>query len=422
MNRTRLTILVVCSLLVLSFATAVEAEFKRNYTIAKKSFEDEKYQKAVEKFQDAINDNPASAARVKIYGMRYDSYIPHYYLGEAYFRQNDCESAMAAWEKSLQAGVIQGQDEFGSLQANMASCQSAVVEAVDVSGIAAQAGTEIAALESANRDFSGLQNESLLRREWANRWQPELTRSERLVQSLNQRLATATTDSDAGAIEAIINEAKRAVSAITGTERLAQTQIQTLQSQSQEAERVARDNARRELQNTTRLAKAAEAHEGGTTQMSSLWADLKRQVTVGESLGETASVVNIREQTQIIGNVLRRYNLSVQDWQAQQKSIADRTPPPDLKRIAEVYFSGDYQSTADTANPDGFSKDRAKIQALLFRAAANFHLYVRSGEQETAILRQVQSDIRAIKQMNQGFSPYIAAFSPRFLSLFKQTS
>lgn len=422
MGRIKLISVIICALLVVFFAATAEAEFKRNYTLAKKSFEDEDYAKAIDKFQDAIKDNPSSAARVKIYGMRYDSYIPHYFLGESYFRQNDCASAMAAWEKSLQAGVIQGLDEYASLQKSMASCQVQVVEAVDVSGIAAQAGSDIAALESANRKFSGLQNENLLKPEWAAKWQPELTRSEQLVQSLKQRLATATNDSDADTIESISNEARSAVSALTGTENLAQAQIKALQSQGLEAQRLARENARRELQNTTRMANAAQAYEGGTTQMSSLWADLKRQVTVGESLGETASVVNIKEQTQIIGNVLRRYNLSVQDWQAQQKSIADRTPPPDLKRIAEVYFSGDYKSAANLADPGGFSKDRAKIQALLFRAAANYHLYVRSGEQEKAILRQVQNDIRAIKQMNKSFSPYIAAFSPRFLSLFKQTS
>jgi hypothetical protein len=113
--------------------------------------------------------------------------------------------------------------------------------------------------------------------------------------------------------------------------------------------------------------------------------------------------------------------LSVQDWQAQQQSIADRTPPPDLKRIAEAYFAGDYETVTELADPESFSKDRTRIQALLFRAAANHKLYVRSGEKQSATLRQVQSDIRSIKQMNSRFSPYIAAFSPRFLVLFKQT-
>lgn len=422
MKRVRFTFILACTAMMLVSVSTAQAEFKRNYTQAKKSFEDGKYPAAIEKLQDAIKDNPESAARVKIYGMRYDSYIPHYFLGEAYFRQNDCASAMAAWEKALQAGVVQELDEYSSMQTNMAACKVDVVEAVDVSRIAGQAKSEIDALVSANRSFSNLRNENLLKQEWASSWQPELTRSERLAQSLSQRLDSATADSDPDAIEAIINEAKNGVTTLSGTEKLAQAQVKALQSQGAEADRLARESARRELQNAIRQANAVQSYEDGSSQMGTLLGNLQRQVSVGESLGETATAVNLREQTQIIENVLRRYNVSIQNWQAQQKSIADRTPPPDLKRIAEVYFAGDYAAAVQLADPESFNKERAKIQALLFRAAANYKLYVRSGEQEQATLRQVQSDIRDIKKMNSRFSPYIAAFSPRFLALFNQTS
>ncbi|MGA9575460.1 MAG: hypothetical protein WBS20_16080 [Lysobacterales bacterium] len=407
--------------MVLVFATTAEAEFKRNYTLAKKAFEDGDYKDAIDKFQDAIKDNPESAERVKIYGMRYDSYIPQYFLGEAYFRMNDCTSAMAAWNQALQQGVIQNLEEYGSMQKNMATCKVDVVEAVDVSKIAQQAKTQIEALQTVNRSYAKLQNESALKQEWASKWQPELSRSEQLAQSLQQRLQKATTDADPDAIDAIIKEATNAASALTGTEKLAQAQVKAIQSQSAEADRVARENARRELQDTTRLAKAAETYDGANDQMKKLLAELQRQISAGERLGETASPANINEQTQVIDNVLRRYKTAVQDWQAQKQSIADRTPPPELKGIAEAYFAGDYESAVKLASPESFSKERAKIQALLFRAAANYTLYVRSGEQQQATLNQVQNDIRAIKKMNSGFSPYIAAFSPRFLALFKQT-
>jgi tetratricopeptide (TPR) repeat protein len=409
---------IICSLMLAVFVAPVaEAEFKRNYIQGKKSFEDGDYSEAVKKLEAAISDNSESAARVKLYGMRYDSYLPHYYLGEAYFRLNDCTSAMAAWNQALQLGVIQGQDEFRSMQSNMANCEVDVVEKVDVSRIAAEAGSEIDALDAAIESFSGLQNESLLRQEWASRWQPELSTGQQLEQTLRQRLGVATADSDPDAIETIINDAKRGVREVADSERLARVRITTIQSQSAEAERLARESARSELQNAIRLARAAEVFEGSSSNVSSLYADLQRQIGTGENLGATASVLNLQEQTQIISNVLRRYNVSVQNWQAQQRSIAERTPPPGLKRVAEAYFSGDYETVSNLANPDSFDKDRAKIQALLFRAAANHKLFVRSGEQQSATLRQVENDIRAIKRMNSEFSPYIAAFSPRFLAL-----
>lgn len=418
-TRSRPLQLIVCAFLALTLASTVQADFKRDYTLGKKSFEDGDYKDAISKFQDAIKDNPQSEERVKIYGMRFDSYIPHYFLGEAYFKMNDCASAMTAWNKALEIGVVQGLDEYASLQKNMAACRTA---SVDVSKIAQEAKTEIEALQRANRSFAKLQNENALKQEWASKWQPELTRNEQLAQSLLQRLDKARADVDPDAIEAVTNEAKSAAAALVGTEKLAQAQVKTIKEQGAEAERVARENARRDLQNSTRLARAAETFPDANERMKNLLAELQRQISVADGLGDTASSVNLKEQTQVIDNVLRRYKLAVQDWQAQKQSIADRTPPPDLKRIAEAYFAGDYESVVKLASPESFSKDRAKIQALLFRAAANYSLYVRSGERQQAKMTQVQSDIRAIKKINRGFSPYIAAFSPRFLDLFKQTS
>jgi hypothetical protein len=393
------------------------AEFKRDYTVGKKSFEDAEYEDAIEKLKSAIADNPEPAARVKLYGMRFDSYLPHYYLGQAYFKMNDCQSALAAWEQSLSGGVIQDKDEFSQLQADMQTCQS---QSIDVSAIAAEAGGEIDALDTAISSYSQLQKESLLAREWPSRWEPRLTQARQLATTLRQRLDIAVGDVDPDAIEAISDEARQAGSTLNGLERDALAQVQVTRAQNAENERVALETARNGLQEAIRQANAVDKPQGGSAQMNTLLADLNRQVGVGESLGSTASALNINEQTQIIKNVLRRYNLSVQDWQAQQSSIARRKPPEDLKKIADAYFAGEYETTASLADPDGFEEDRAKIQALLFRAAANHKLYVRSGEQQGEILRRVENDIRAIKRMNSSFSPYIAAFSPNFLSLFRQ--
>jgi hypothetical protein len=419
MVRVIFTFMLSCLVLLLAFTTPAEAEFKRNYALAKKSYEDGDYSQAVRQFQDAIKDNPESAERVKLYGMRYDSYIPYYFLGEAYFKLNDCSAAMTAWNQAIKEGVVQSQAEFSSMQANMANCK---VEVIDVSSIAAQAKTEIDGLDSAVNSFASLESSTQLKSEWSSKWKPEVTQGKQLAQTLRQRLAIATQDSDADAIELIINEAKRGVSAMNGSERLAKEQIKAIKAQGAEAQRLALEDAREALRSNILLAKAAEKYQDGNSQMKSLLADLEQQVTIGEGLGATASATNIKEQTQIISNVLRRYNLSIQDWQAQKQSIADRTPPPDLKRLAEAYFAGDYESVAKSADPESFNKNRAKIQALLFRAAANYKLYVRTGEQESGTLRQIENDIRAIKKLDRKFTPYIAAFSPRFLEFFKQTT
>ena len=118
---------------------------------------------------------------------------------------------------------------------------------------------------------------------------------------------------------------------------------------------------------------------------------------------------------------LREYRQVTQEAQNQQRAVALRKPPASLTAIAVAYFSGDYQQTTRLSDPSKYSKQRERIQAHLFRAAARYNLYVLAGEQETKMLRDAEQDIRSIKGIDRAFSPYLAAFSPRFLSLFEKT-
>jgi hypothetical protein len=52
-------------------------------------------------------------------------YLPYYFLGEAYFRQNDCANAVVAWENSTRQGVVRTKNEyFGELQKGSAQCEA----------------------------------------------------------------------------------------------------------------------------------------------------------------------------------------------------------------------------------------------------------------------------------------------------------
>ena len=52
-------------------------------------------------------------------------YLPYYFLGEAYFRQNDCANAVVAWENSTKQGVVRTKSEyFGELQKGNAQCEA----------------------------------------------------------------------------------------------------------------------------------------------------------------------------------------------------------------------------------------------------------------------------------------------------------
>ena len=87
-------------------------------------------------------------------------------------------------------------------------------------------------------------------------------------------------------------------------------------------------------------------------------------------------------------------------------------------RVVGLEFGADDYLT----KPFEFIELLARIQALLFRAAASYRLYMLSGETATQKLQQAQNDIREIKNLSRGFSPYIPAFSPKFLNLFRRSS
>jgi tetratricopeptide (TPR) repeat protein len=419
-NRKRLKILVqgLGLLLAASLAVPALADYKREFYKGKTAFDDGDYSTAISQMNMAISENPEPAERVKLYGMVYIEYLPYFYLGQAYFKMNDCDKAIEAWAQSEARGVISGLGQMAEMQASRGLCNAKVI---DDSGIIRIAQEKIGALDAEIANFAVLENERLLQPEWAGTWGPKLTQGRQLSASLTQRLGQSRSSGDLAGIESVTSEAEDAATNLAAEIRQARAQIASIQSRNNENIRIARDNARRDLQNSIRVAKAADSPDGGTAQMSTLYSELSNLVQVGDNLASTASESNIRQQKQNIDNVLRRYNLARQDWVAQVENIQRQTPPDELKRIAEAFFSGEYERTTQLADLNSVDSDQAKVQMLLFRAAANHKLYVRSGQTREAVLREVKTDIRSIKRINSRFTPYIAAFSPGFLAIFNET-
>jgi tetratricopeptide (TPR) repeat protein len=190
-------------LLSLAIAGPAWADFKRDYGNAVKAIGSGKWDKAAEGLRSAISENPDSAERLRLYGMRFDVYMPHYYLGEALFQQGDCAGAVAAWDEAISRGVIQTQDQFGEMQSNMSSCSGSVV---DVSAIAATATGAINALDAAAKGLAELKGDAAMGSSWST-FESGLNGAQRQVASLGNRLRQAQADKDADAIEAIEREA-----------------------------------------------------------------------------------------------------------------------------------------------------------------------------------------------------------------------
>ena len=399
------------------------ADFKRDYGTGLKALQDGDYQRALVELEKAIEDNPKSAARVRIYGMRFEPYMPHYYLGETRFQTGDCEGAIAAWEEAERQGVVQNQSVYSDLNRNRAECATQVV---DVSGIAATAREAVGALVQSVNRLEDLSGEARLRQEWPRNpdWQAALERSRELAGGLESRLDRAEAGRDADAIEALSAEAgaeNDQVQTVLAAVATRLTEIERRQSQERVAQE--RNEARTELIRATASIRTSLNADIPDPSVQTLGRELedfdRRSATLQANTSASAS--QYRDLSRQINGKIREYRQAVQEFENQQRAIARRTPPEPLRRAAEAYFSGRYTDVARLADPGTFSDTRARVQAHLFRAAASFNLYVLDGETDGALLTQAQNDIRSIKRLDDGFSPYIAAFSPKFVSLFEST-
>jgi hypothetical protein len=417
----------------LVFTVFAHADFKRDYGSGIRDFTKGDYDKAIAALQKAIDQESKAQEKVRIYGMRYEPYMPYFFLGQAKFKNGDCAGALAAFKESLAQEVIQKQEQFSELQTNMVACDSMKV---DVTRIAQSATEAIGSLQDNIDLFAKLESEKLLSSEWTSRWQPELTRARTAVQTLSTRLQTAIDETDEAGIRAIQAEAQTAASAINDAQGLAVARVSTIrQNQAQDASKQLSE-ARQALVRAISTGKAIDIKQG-SAQMGTLQQQLQTLLAQGESTIDSGSTnpKQFRELAQNISNVSRRYNLAEQDWQAEQRqaqlaaeneaaareAAQRRIPPNALKQVAEAYFAGNYESAVSLSNPDSLQEERAKVQALLFRAAASHKIYILSGEMDTQAKQRSEDDIRAIKRLNTNFSPYIAAFSPKFLELFRQT-
>jgi len=106
--------LVAAAMLALGRATAF-ADYRENYEKGIKAIDHNDWGRAMESLRAAVTENSVEGERVLIYGMRYKPYLPHYYLGLAYFSTGNCRAATKAWAESDRQGPVRETAEYGTL-------------------------------------------------------------------------------------------------------------------------------------------------------------------------------------------------------------------------------------------------------------------------------------------------------------------
>ncbi len=421
----KLPVLLAAVLMSVMLSSSLMAAFGTDFLDALDALEDGDYQKAIGKLEKAIKGKDDAGLDQRFYGLVYGNYIPYYYLGQARYKLGDCRGAIEAWNESAKQGVVTGLKEYSTLQAGVTACSGEVVDIPKLAAEAKQAIDSVSSrsgqLQALSSDFRELGSNALYQREWVSRWEPVLKSASQSVGDMESRLSAAASAKDDKAIQVIKSEATTLAGTLVSSMTQATNQIAAIRQQQAGQVVEARKRARRELMQAVASARAQET-VNANAQISQSYTSLMDQADRGEGLSADTPASIQLQQVQSINTAIRRYKVAIQDWRRTEENIAHRTPPADLKQIVIEYLAGNYENTIQMVDPGSFSDDRARIQALLFRAAASYRLFMLSGEKDTQNLQQAQSDIREIKSLRKDFSPYIPAFSPKFLDLFRRSS
>jgi hypothetical protein len=104
-------------------------------------------------------------------------------------------------------------------------------------------------------------------------------------------------------------------------------------------------------------------------------------------------------------------------------TLRERGVHESLEEGVRLYLNGDYQQALTALEPLTGQKDGPlQVHAHVFRAAALYALFVRSGESNAQLRTDALAEIGRAKQLNASFQPSARAFSPRFLSLYRTGS
>jgi hypothetical protein len=108
------------------------ADYKDSYSRGLEAVKDGDWAEVRRRMQEAIADRADAAPRVRLYGQRWEPYVPQYYLGLAAFRQGDCATALQQWKSPANQAVIGSVPALNAEQGkHQASCEQKLAQNTD---------------------------------------------------------------------------------------------------------------------------------------------------------------------------------------------------------------------------------------------------------------------------------------------------
>jgi outer membrane biosynthesis protein TonB len=110
--------------LALLVPASAQADFKQSYARGKEAAAGGRWSEVEARMREAIAEQGEAQARVRIYGMRFEPYVPQYYLGLAAYRQGNCAEALRNWRDAGTAQIVAGDSALqGVIDEGVAECR-----------------------------------------------------------------------------------------------------------------------------------------------------------------------------------------------------------------------------------------------------------------------------------------------------------
>jgi hypothetical protein len=157
-------------LLALAAGSSARADYRDSYRRGIEAAEKGRWTEAATHLRAAAAEQPKEGERVKLYGMRFEEYLPHFQLGQALFQSGDCEGALRAFGVSQGQGVVQTSPSFRMLERSRTECQKRLASqrpAVPPAAAAHKAAlADLARAVEAGRTVAALEAEPALGAAW----------------------------------------------------------------------------------------------------------------------------------------------------------------------------------------------------------------------------------------------------------------
>jgi hypothetical protein len=381
-------------------ASSSFGDFKETYKKGLEAVESKKWTDVARLMQQAIAEKPREGESIRLYGQRFETYLPHYYLGIALQASGDCEGAVKALRESEGQGAIRKSGEYKNLTKVRASCEAQMAKlppsTLSTPSAAKATGPDPSAVAQATREaeadikraedslatLAPLESDPQLAKVWGQDpgLGPTVQKARDHLAQASARLGEGRAKQDLGLLQQARVSGKHSADLAEGVKGEAGRKRSELRSAQFKAE----EEARRKTVATATPTPAPPVAPPVTA-------------TSGPTLAPKASPASTPGLA----------------------STGAPGPPQPLLAAAQAYFSGQYQTAASLLPAAESFGGKAAVHGVALRAAARYAAFLSTGEKDQSLLDQARTDIATLRRLDRGFTLDSQAFSPRVVAFFR---